>query len=426
MASARPKRERKEVAKLINEHQTPTKKAAFAPPEGGAGACVADIPAANKFVDKNKSTSVRLQMLHKLFYGQRGLKADIKANCRAFCGLVYDDERAREDVEDKVLADKAWTTANLKTFMDELGVDRSSKTGDVTKEGLVGRLVDWLEKPTANVTTIMKAKANKTIKNKTAKFKRDMALDPNRPKKPQSAYMHFSAAKRAGVWDEMKKAGGANKDVMPRLGEMWKALSAAQRKPYEDLHAADKVRYEAEMAVYVPDPTLGLEKKAAEKERKALKRQKDQAKRARLKERREKQKIKKQKDKEKRARKRDRARKAKEKSSRAKKRRRTSASSSGAKAYTGLFPNSRYMLTKDSESEESESEEKEEEEEEEEEEVALPVPRADVDKALDEILVSADVNALSWKSVRRQLEAKFKVSLKPVKKEIKKMLMAKL
>ena len=49
-----------------------------------------------------------------------------------------------------------------------------------------------------------------------------------------------------------------------------------------------------------------------------------------------------------------------------------------------------------------------------------------VDKALDEILVSADVNALSWKSVRRQLEAKFKVSLKPDKKEIKKMLMAKL
>ena len=35
------------------------------------------------------------------------------------------------------------------------------------------------------------------------------------------------------------------------------------------------------------------------------------------------------------------------------------ATGSGAKAYTGLFPNSRYMLTKDSESEESESEEHE-------------------------------------------------------------------
>ena len=36
------------------------------------------------------------------------------------------------------------------------------------------------------------------------------------------------------------------------LGKAWKELSKADKKPYDDKAAADKVRYKNEMASYVP------------------------------------------------------------------------------------------------------------------------------------------------------------------------------
>ena len=41
--------------------------------------------------------------------------------------------------------------------------------------------------------------------------------------------------------------------MLKLLGESWKALSAEEKQPYEDMAAKDKVRYQTEMAVYKPD-----------------------------------------------------------------------------------------------------------------------------------------------------------------------------
>ena len=73
--------------------------------------------------------------------------------------------------------------------------------------------------------------------------------DPNRPKRPTSAYFYFVAKER----EECKKRG----EDISRVAEWtkaasgrWRELSSAGRKPFDELAAKDKKRYENEMAAY--------------------------------------------------------------------------------------------------------------------------------------------------------------------------------
>lgn len=69
--------------------------------------------------------------------------------------------------------------------------------------------------------------------------------DPNAPKNAKSAYIFFGVEKRSTLPKETSP-----KDVMSKLGQMWSAMSAAEKKPYEDMSKKDKERYEKEMATY--------------------------------------------------------------------------------------------------------------------------------------------------------------------------------
>lgn len=73
--------------------------------------------------------------------------------------------------------------------------------------------------------------------------------DPNKPKRPTSAYFYFVAKER----EEAKKRG----EDISRVAEwtkavsgQWRELSASQKKPFEDLAAKDRSRYEREMSTY--------------------------------------------------------------------------------------------------------------------------------------------------------------------------------
>ena len=77
--------------------------------------------------------------------------------------------------------------------------------------------------------------------------------DPNAPKKNLTAFFFFSSAKRAEVTAELKAVNPDMKgvaEVGKKLGEMWKALSDAEKEPYNAQAVADKERYETEMAAY--------------------------------------------------------------------------------------------------------------------------------------------------------------------------------
>jgi len=93
-----------------------------------------------------------------------------------------------------------------------------------------------------------------TVKKQT--FKKD----ENAPKRPQSGYFLFMADKR----DALVEGGMAYKDAVSKCGEMWSALSAGKKKPYEDKAAAAKAKYEKVLEKY--KKTAAYKKYQAEKD----------------------------------------------------------------------------------------------------------------------------------------------------------------
>merc|ERR1719336_2543750 len=77
---------------------------------------------------------------------------------------------------------------------------------------------------------------------KKQKFKKD----ENAPSRPQSAYFLFMADER----DDLVSGGMAHKDAVKKLGEMWSAMSAEAKKPYDDKAAALKAKYEKNVEKY--------------------------------------------------------------------------------------------------------------------------------------------------------------------------------
>merc|ERR1719433_754375 len=70
--------------------------------------------------------------------------------------------------------------------------------------------------------------------------------DPNKPKRPASAYFLWLNDHRQALAKECKKPTEVTK-----LGaERWKAVSGSERKTYEDQAAALKKKHEAAMAEY--------------------------------------------------------------------------------------------------------------------------------------------------------------------------------
>lgn len=77
--------------------------------------------------------------------------------------------------------------------------------------------------------------------------------DPNRPKRPTSAYFFFAAAQR----EEAKKRGESISKVAEFtkiVSAKWRELTDAQKKPYEAQADKDRSRYQGEMANYTPSP----------------------------------------------------------------------------------------------------------------------------------------------------------------------------
>lgn len=66
--------------------------------------------------------------------------------------------------------------------------------------------------------------------------------DPNAPKRPLSAYFLFLQSARASIVAAMP-AGSKVQDVARAGGERWAALSADERRPFEDAAKQAKEKY---------------------------------------------------------------------------------------------------------------------------------------------------------------------------------------
>lgn len=81
--------------------------------------------------------------------------------------------------------------------------------------------------------------------------------DPKKPKGPLTPYMFFGKVMRPQLAEESKGATFA--ELGKKLGELWGALPAAEKAPYEQKAKADKIRFKTEMESYVEPEDSGDE-----------------------------------------------------------------------------------------------------------------------------------------------------------------------
>jgi hypothetical protein len=114
------------------------------------------------------------------------------------------------------------------------------------------------------------------VETQKGKRSKKASRDPNLPKRPKNAYFLFVNSVRDEVKAELvaKSVDGKIKaaDVSKVCGERWKALTAEDKKPFEEANAEAKVVYEKAMETYYeqfPDKKAGGGAKRTPKAKKA-------------------------------------------------------------------------------------------------------------------------------------------------------------
>merc|ERR1711963_511016 len=85
-----------------------------------------------------------------------------------------------------------------------------------------------------------------------SRYEREMAAykgkktDPNKPKRPMTAYFMFLGDFRV----KMKDRGVDHKEILRLAGEEWRNMSAEHKKPYEKRSVEAGKEYELKMAEY--------------------------------------------------------------------------------------------------------------------------------------------------------------------------------
>ena len=79
-----------------------------------------------------------------------------------------------------------------------------------------------------------KAPFEERAKEDKGRYDREMKLhkpvrDPNKPKKPQSAYFLFLARFR----EEMKESGMSHRDILKHAGERWNQMNEEEKHPFQ-------------------------------------------------------------------------------------------------------------------------------------------------------------------------------------------------
>lgn len=240
-SNRRPSRVRKAAKVLTYEVK---EKEVFSVKEG-KGVKLGDMEGVCLQLSRLKANDIVLSSLHRIFFNRAPKKTTMRKFIRDFCGFPADSfDQDKERAINKL--DKM-TLPLLKRMYDTLLLDRSAKSfesGKVEKDTLVDRLVGWMESPSmpTKEPPMRKPKKAKKPKRKKKKPKKKERVGP---KRALSSYMYFCSDVRAKTAEENKEMGA--KEIMTKLGEMWRALSDEDKKPYEAKALADKERYQTEM-----------------------------------------------------------------------------------------------------------------------------------------------------------------------------------
>jgi len=97
-----------------------------------------------------------------------------------------------------------------------------------------------------------KSGTSSTDKKKGRKTK--TSKDPNKPKRPQSAYFLWLGENRSRIKTELlsKQELAKVPDVAKEAGRQWKLVGADEKAPFEEKATVEKQRYKEEMQTYEP------------------------------------------------------------------------------------------------------------------------------------------------------------------------------
>ncbi|KAJ4416349.1 hypothetical protein N0V82_006786 [Gnomoniopsis sp. IMI 355080] len=98
----------------------------------------------------------------------------------------------------------------------------------------------WVESHT--VEDIYKANLARSRLTRVYTVKTRKIIDERMPKRPTTSFAHFVKARMSS-----HNEGQSMLEAVKEIGAVWKSLSAADKKPYEDLTLAEKSRYVKEM-----------------------------------------------------------------------------------------------------------------------------------------------------------------------------------
>ncbi|KAH3743579.1 high mobility group protein B2 [Pelomyxa schiedti] len=93
-----------------------------------------------------------------------------------------------------------------------------------------------------------KEDAEESSEEESSKKPRRIQKDPNRPKRPMSAYILFVGDRRPGL--VAATPGMRPVEYMKKLGEMWKSMSPEDKQPFVAKAEAEKQRYQKDMEEY--------------------------------------------------------------------------------------------------------------------------------------------------------------------------------
>jgi len=146
----------------------------------------------------------------------------------------------------KMKAENPDLVKNVSEFGKQAGVEWKALSEDKQQEykNKNAELMDeWKEQmknytPSAEYAATAKtvAKSNKALK------------DPNAPKKPMTAFFAFMGDERENI--QKDNPGIAHTEIAKKGGEMWKALSAEEKKSYEEKYKTAMVKWKVDNQEY--------------------------------------------------------------------------------------------------------------------------------------------------------------------------------
>jgi len=240
IAAGKPKREAKVVQHFVP--QEIKEKSALVIGEG-AGTKLGDIDNVKIRIDKLNAGGDELKALHRLCFGRPGEKSKIKSALRLFSGFTGGDAEVSKKKETASKLDSK-TLKSLLTTCDQ------PTTG--TKADNVESLMSFLTEPSESGKKSLAVKAGEKraraaakkerAEKKTTKGKKKGGKEKPALKRPLSAFMLYSQAKREKVVAENPDA--AFTEIGKIMGEKWKGISDERKAKYQAEAAKLKEEYE--------------------------------------------------------------------------------------------------------------------------------------------------------------------------------------